>query len=66
MDRLLCWNVRGLNARAHRDVVADLVSQEKISLLCLQETKLAVIDESLITNMLGSSFAYFYLPASGT
>jgi hypothetical protein len=32
-ERLLFWNVRGLNERARRDVVADYVSQEKISLL---------------------------------
>jgi hypothetical protein len=46
MNRLLCWNVRGLNGGARRDVVADYVSREKVSLLCLQETKLAAIDDS--------------------
>jgi hypothetical protein len=33
------WNVRGLNTRAHRDAVCQLVLSKAISLVCLQETK---------------------------
>jgi hypothetical protein len=47
---ILFWSVRGLNSRARRDVVAGLVVQERVSLLCLQETKLHVIDATLMTN----------------
>jgi hypothetical protein len=61
-DRLLIWSVRGLNGRARHDVVADYVLQERV---CLRETKLTVIDDSLIVNILGSSFAYSYLSAVG-
>jgi hypothetical protein len=46
-------------------MVIDLVSQERASILCLQESKLDVIDDSLICNMLGSIFYYAYLPADG-
>jgi exonuclease III len=65
-DRVMCWNVRDLNGHAHHDVVADFVRQEKVSLLSLQETKLIVIGDSLISDMLGSGFDYCYLQASGT
>jgi exonuclease III len=64
-DRILNWNVRGLNGRARWDMVVDYVRQEKVSLVCLQETKLAIIDDTLVTNMLGQCFAYFYLLAVG-
>jgi hypothetical protein len=63
---LLFWNVRGLNWHAQHDVVTDYVSQEKIWRLCLQETKLAVIDDSIVAGLLGPSFTYFYLPVDGT
>jgi exonuclease III len=43
------WNVRGLNSRACRDVVAELEALEWVSLLCLQETKLEESDELLVT-----------------
>jgi hypothetical protein len=32
-QNLLIWNVRGLNARARRNVVSQIVSLEKVSLL---------------------------------
>jgi hypothetical protein len=35
-------------------------------LLCLQETKLDVMDRSLLVDMLGLNFDYFDLPAVGT
>jgi len=41
-ENLLVWNVRGLGARARRNVVYQVVSLEKVSLLCLQETKLSM------------------------
>jgi hypothetical protein len=50
-------------------MVANVVSQERererVSMLCLQESKLDVIDDSLICNMLGSDFDYAYLPTDG-
>jgi exonuclease III len=50
-DNILIWNVRGLNSRARRSVVRELVAQERFTLVALQETKL---DDSLILEMLGS------------
>jgi exonuclease III len=65
-DRILCWNARGLNSRARRDLVASLVVQHNVSLLCIQESKLHVIDDSLILKMLGAGFAYDFVPTVGT
>jgi hypothetical protein len=45
-EKLLCWNVRGLNSRARRSVVRNIVLSERMSLLCLQETK--VHNDSLV------------------
>jgi hypothetical protein len=37
--------VRGLNARAHRNVVRELVASECLSMVCLQEMKLEIISD---------------------
>jgi hypothetical protein len=53
--------VRGVNARARQDAGI------RPSVLCLQETKLDVIPQTLIMSMLGSAFTEFaYLPTSNT
>lgn len=65
-ETCLIWNVHGLNARARRDMVRTVVDQHRVSLVCLQETKLSVITDQLILELLGSSFDYYYLPALST
>jgi exonuclease III len=62
-DSVLVWNVRGLNVRSHHDVVCVLVVAERPSLACLQETKLVVISNSDIMQMLSAGFEYVFLPA---
>ena len=66
--KLLCWNVRGLNAPARRDAVRDLLRDYHATIVCLQETKLDHVDDSLIATMLGPSFTanYHVLPAVGS
>ncbi|XBI01463.1 hypothetical protein VPH35_130233 [Triticum aestivum] len=61
------WNVRGLNNPAWRLIVRDLVCQNRASIVCLQETKLAVVDRAVILETLGPLFAYSFcfLPAAG-
>lgn len=64
---IMSWNVRGLNSRARRDNVRTLVNDLRPSIICLQETKLDVIPQSLVFSMLGINFQEFaYLPANGT
>lgn len=38
-EKLLYWNVHGLNSRARRSVVRNVMTSEHMLLLCLQETK---------------------------
>lgn len=41
---ILCWNMRGLNNPVKRKAVREFVASVKVNLVCLQETKLDVID----------------------
>lgn len=64
---VMSWNVRGLNDRSRRDTVRTLVDDVRPSIVCLQETKLAVIPQHMVFAMLGLSYSVFaYLPASNT
>ncbi|OEL24169.1 hypothetical protein BAE44_0014812, partial [Dichanthelium oligosanthes] len=60
---LLFWNVRGLNGRAHRNALRELVVAVKPSIVCLQETKLDVISPFDILQCIGTGFDYTFLPA---
>jgi hypothetical protein len=62
-ENVICWNVRGLNERSHHDSVCKLVRSEHASLICLQETKLSVISDYDVAQILGSGFDYFFLLA---
>jgi hypothetical protein len=63
-ENVLLWNVRGLHSVAHRNAVRDLVVSESLSLACLQETKLDVISDFDVIQILGSGFDYVYLLVS--
>jgi exonuclease III len=45
---LLNWIIRGLNAPVKRAGVRDMVRTAKATVACLQETKLQVIDDSMV------------------
>lgn len=62
-EKILVWNVRGLNSPAHRDVVRKLIAAERPSLVSLQETKLSVINDFDVLQIAGAGFDYVYLPA---
>jgi hypothetical protein len=36
---VLCWNVRGLNAKEKWDAIRDKISESGCDVICLQETK---------------------------
>jgi exonuclease III len=64
---ILCWNVRGLNDPAKRDAVREFIASIRVSVVCLQETRLDVIVNFLVIQCLGPSFdGYVYLPAVET
>ena len=64
-NHLLVWNVRGLNYRARRTAVCDVVAQQRASVVCLQESKIAAYDASLNNETVGQGFDYSFLPATG-
>jgi exonuclease III len=64
-DNIL-MNVRGLRSQVRRSIIMDLVAQERISLVCLQETKLSSLDLSTIMSICGSGFEYCFLPVDCT
>ena len=67
-ENCMVWNVRGLNSRARQNVVRELVSQENISLLSLQETKLDDCPANVVPETCGADFdfsfqlGFFYRP----
>jgi hypothetical protein len=66
LGNIIVWNVRGLNSRTCPDVVRELVSSERPSVVYLQETKLHVIDDYGVMQLLGVGFDYSYLPSTRT
>lgn len=66
--RILNWNVRGLNSGARREVVKLMIQQTKPMIICLQETKLNLIDSFLAMEFLGPRFSdsFQFLPADDT
>jgi exonuclease III len=60
--------VRGLNDGVRQDVVNELVRQTGSTIVCLQETKLQLIDQSVVQRTIGPKFinSYAVLPAVQT
>ena len=64
---LLGWNICGMNDSDKRDVVREFATSVMVNLICLMETKVAVIDRFFLIQCLGPSFDGFaYLPVEGT
>jgi hypothetical protein len=61
------WNGRGLNSPARRLAVFQAISPANAVVVCIQETKMAVISDRVVRDFLGPSFdKFFFLPANGT
>lgn len=65
-ENFLIWNVSGLNAGRHEDVVCELVVAERSSFVCLLETKMAMITAYDVMQIVGARFDHTFLPAVGT
>lgn len=63
-EQFLVWNVRGLNNRARRTAVRDLVSLERVDVVCIQETKVAVFSVTMLNELLGPDFDYSFMPSA--
>uniref|UniRef100_A0A453I0J0 Endonuclease/exonuclease/phosphatase domain-containing protein n=1 Tax=Aegilops tauschii subsp. strangulata TaxID=200361 RepID=A0A453I0J0_AEGTS len=65
--KIWIWNMCSLNARAQRHAIRALLDTTGTSIVCLQETKMALICSSVVLDTLGAEFDdYTYLPAQGT
>jgi exonuclease III len=63
----LIWNVRGLNSSARQDTVRILVEASRADIVCLQETKMAAIFQTVMLSMLGTEFTnHVELPPIGS
>lgn len=64
-QQVFIWNMRGLNSHAHREVVREFLQQERVSIVCLSETKVDVLHQAMANDIMGSGFDYLCLPADG-
>lgn len=63
---ILCWNVRGLNAPEKHIALSNAIASSGCSIICLQETKMQVIDLALIKKIYPRHFDKFaYIPSIG-
>jgi exonuclease III len=64
--RILCWNIRGINAVEKWDAVRDKIEESSCSVVCLQETKREHFDVSYIRNFAPRRFDRFdFIPSVG-
>jgi hypothetical protein len=62
--RIISWNVGGLNVRAKRRRVSNSLRMWKGDVVCLQETKLEVVDLAVVQSLWGSPFVDWEYQAS--
>jgi exonuclease III len=64
--RILCWNVRGLNADNRQREVISKIEESECDIICLQETKCESFDWRLLRKFCPKFFYSFaYAPSEG-
>jgi exonuclease III len=64
--RILCWNVRGLNADNRQREVRSKIEESECDIICLQETKCESFDWRLLRKFCPKFFYSFaYAPSEG-
>jgi endonuclease/exonuclease/phosphatase family metal-dependent hydrolase len=64
--KIFSWNVRGLNEGDKRLKVRNLLRHWKADIICLQETKLDFVSNSLVRSLWGCHFVdWCYLASRG-
>ncbi|KAL4638233.1 hypothetical protein ACB092_03G133300 [Castanea dentata] len=64
--RIVSWNVRGLNERDKRLRVRNLIRMWKADIVCLQETKMELINRGVICSLWGGQHVdWLYLGSVG-
>lgn len=65
-EKILIWNVRGLNSAARQDSLRTIVDASRADILCIQETKISAMSNRVLLSALGSDFSEFSaVPAVG-
>ena len=65
-EKILIWNVRGLNSAARQDSLRTIVDASRADILCIQETKILAMSNRVLLSALGSDFSEFTaVPAVG-
>ena len=54
--RLLSWNVRGLNNPRKREVCKNLLREWRCDIVCLQETKLSLVNSVVLRSLSSCPF----------
>jgi exonuclease III len=64
--KILSYNVRGLGAVEKRIELQRLIAERRVDVLCIQESKMEVVEESLIRYLWGSDSVNFsFIPSIG-
>ena len=64
---ILIWNVRGLNKIDRCNAVRDVILSSNADIVCLQETKVAILTQQVLLSVFGTVYDNFVaLPAVGT
>jgi len=65
-EKILIWNVRGLNSISRQDSVRSFVDSSWSDIVCIQETKITELSRRIILSALGSDFSDFtFAPSIG-
>jgi len=65
-EKILIWNVRGLNFISRQDSVCSIVDSSRSDIVCIQETKITDLSHRIILSALGSDFSNFtFAPSIG-
>ena len=64
---ILIWNARSLNQNSRCNVVSDVIRSSNAPVVCLQETKIAIMNQRIFLSVFGTAYdKYVELPADGT
>src|ERR1035438_663850 len=65
MVKFLNWNARGLGSSVKRRYLSDIIRDNKIDIVCLQETKKEVFHERTLRSLSTSISQWVYKPSNG-
>ena len=49
--KILSWNVRGANESSKRKIIKNYVRDQRVDLICIQETKIQAMSEGIVRSL---------------